>query len=84
MGWQVISDLARIAVWHVSVDADKFPWLENDQGAKFYDSNVEPMLSLRGQPMSYGFNKRTNTIDFTFFEGADPNVVMMFKLAWAK
>lgn len=80
----MIGDIARPILWEVSVDADRFPWLENSHGAKFYNSLAEPLLSLKGQPMAYGFNARTNTIEFTFYEGADPNVVMRFKLAWAK
>lgn len=78
----MIEPIFLMVVAEVSVDADTFPWHQGSDGRRYYSEFLEPLASLKGQPMKYAINQQTNRIDFIFFEGCDLDKVMLFKLAW--
>lgn len=73
-------DLPVIAIVYMK-DSDALSFKDAD-GRRYFRMDQEPLLSLKGQPMRWGLNPKTNKVEFYFLEGADLSVVMRFKLQW--
>lgn len=66
----------------VSVKSDVFPWKLSKSGKKLFDYQNDIFLEIKDEPYTFGYSLSKDVVEFMFFEGADLDKVMLFKLAW--
>ena len=82
--FEIVDGKKIIAI--ISVPDDKFPWIDDHEfgsdDLRYYDLKSELFVMIEDQPRRFGVNLTSKTVDFMFLEGADLDIITLFKLRW--